>query len=73
MINEDMRRLAVALGIQQARQMDIAELIQSIRSLEGQLPCYCEAWSTPCIIHNCPISEQCSSNCCKAQTVPVNN
>lgn len=58
---EDIRRLANALGIGNADQMNAAELILSIQHQEGELPCFSEIWSFPCRIGDCPRSCDCSS------------
>ena len=59
---KEIRRLACALGISDARGMDIDALIRSIQFEEGHVPCFSEAWSAPCRIDACPFSMVCSSS-----------
>lgn len=62
MIEKDMQRLGLALGIGDARHMTTPDLIRFIRLQEGELPCFSQMWSAPCNIKGCPICDECSSN-----------
>jgi len=64
MVIQDIRRLAIAVGVPQANQKDTRELICSIQNQEGHMPCFSESWSAPCLIDDCPLAEACSSNFC---------
>jgi hypothetical protein len=64
MLAENLRRLANALGIENPHCMKISDLIHSIRFLEGELPCFSQAWSAPCQIGDCPHCLACSSSFC---------
>lgn len=59
---KEIRRLAHALGIPKVDQMAVAELIKSIQFEVGLVPCFSEAWSSPCRVGECPFSSACSSN-----------
>jgi hypothetical protein len=61
-IEKDMQRLGLALGIDDAHRMATPELIRFIRLQEGELPCFSQNWSAPCKIKGCPICDICSSN-----------
>lgn len=61
MLADDLRRLAKALDVDDDRKTP-GELIRSIQFLEGQMPCFCEAWSAPCGIEDCPFAAACSSH-----------
>ncbi|HXH72466.1 MAG TPA: hypothetical protein VNI58_06620 [Mariprofundaceae bacterium] len=58
---DEIRRLAGALGIEDVDRMNAGELILFIQREEGRLPCFSEAWSSPCWIGDCPSSGDCSS------------
>jgi hypothetical protein len=62
--SENLRRLGKALGIERAHYMHMNELIRAIRLLEGELPCFSQAWSTPCNVEDCPHGLACSSKPC---------
>lgn len=57
----ELQRLAHALGIPGSDQASVGMLIDSIQLEEGLMPCFCEAWSAPCKIDECPSSISCSS------------
>lgn len=57
----DIRRLAKALGIDDSQESSVYELIRSIQLQEGHMPCFSETWSRPCRIESCPISGLCRS------------
>jgi hypothetical protein len=58
---KELQRLANALGIPGTDQASIGMLIQAIRYEEGLMPCFSEAWSSPCGLDECPSSIACSS------------
>jgi hypothetical protein len=62
MVEKEMQRLGLALGIGDAHRMKAPELIRFIRLQEGELPCFSQNWSAPCKIKGCPICDACSSN-----------
>lgn len=59
---KEIQRLADALGIPNANQLRVNVLVHSIQHEEGLMPCFSEAWSTPCRVDECPFSAACSSN-----------
>lgn len=62
MLADDIRRLAKALDVDGNERMTPGELIRCIQFQEGHMPCFCEAWSAPCGIRDCPFSTTCSSH-----------
>lgn len=61
MRQEEILRLAIALGIPSAKELSVGELIRSIQAEEGLMPCQSELWSAPCRIEECPFGTKCSS------------
>lgn len=61
MIDKELQRLATALGIRNAECLSIEELIDHIRTQEGDIPCYSQLWSSPCRIRDCPLRHACTS------------
>lgn len=61
MRQNEIRRLALALGIPGAKDLSVGELIRSIQAEEGLMPCQSELWSAPCRIEECPFAAMCSS------------
>jgi hypothetical protein len=62
MLADDIRRLATALDVDDIDRMSPGELIRAIQFQEGHMPCFCEAWSAPCGIGDCPFASACSSH-----------
>jgi hypothetical protein len=62
MVADDIRRLAKALEVDVNDRMSAGEVIRSIQFQEGHMPCFCEAWSAPCGIEDCPFATACSSH-----------
>lgn len=58
---KELQRLANALGIPGSHQSSIGMLIQAIQHEEGLMPCFSEAWSSPCGLDECSASIACSS------------
>jgi hypothetical protein len=62
MVDKELQRLAVALGIRNAQNLNTVELIECIRHQEGDMPCFSQLWSAPCRIKGCTVRKACTSH-----------